>query len=106
MITNSGSCKTTEPYLPGVCIIENVASIAECEAYCTNQQSCVGYAYQHGGIGICELYPTESTCPTSVTSPEHEIMPALWDVVSSVDDLIPRPSPGFECYGKTSGRNI
>ena len=108
MINPSGNCKTTEPYLPGVCQIENVASIAECEAYCTNQQSCVGYSYQHRTSlpGYCELFPTESTCPTSLTSPEHELSSWLEDLVSSVDDLIPKTDPGFECYGKTSGRNI
>ena len=104
MITNSGVC-TSEPNWPGVCNIEKVASIADCEAYCTNQQSCVGYSYQQL-LGFCELYPTESTCPTALTSPEHELISWLEDLVGSVDDLIPKNDPGFECYGKISGRNI
>jgi len=109
LITNSGKCVTAESNWPGVCQIDKVALIADCEAYCTNQQSCVGYSYQpprqvssFSMPGFCELYPTESTCPTSLTSPEHVLHQELLNLAGSVDDLIPSTvDPFYECYGKT-----
>ena len=114
LITNSGSCITTKTNWPKICQIYKVALIAECEAYCTNQQSCVGYNYRHPGPvsgqwepGVCNLYPAESTCPTSFTSPEHDLYAGFGDPTGSVNDLRPGSNnPLYECYGKTSGRNI
>ena len=114
MITNSGQCVTAESDWPGTCQIDKVALIAECEAYCTNQQSCVGYSYRPPGQvlgipqpGFCELYPSESTCPTALTSPEHVLHQELLDLAGSADDLKPGyDNPLWECYGKISGKNI
>ena len=114
LITNSGQCVTAESDWQGVCQIDKVALITECEAYCTNQQSCVGYSYQpprqvssFSMPGFCELYPNESICPTSLTSPEHVLHQELLNLAGSVDDLIPSTvDPFYECYGKTPGKNI
>ena len=111
LITNSGQCVTAESDWQGVCQIDKVALIAECEAYCTNQQSCVGYSYRPPGQvlgisqpGFCELYTSESTCLTALTSAEHVLHQEFLDIAGSADDLIGGYVKWEKCYGKISGK--
>lgn len=104
MITNNGMCKHSNGNYLSYCYddflylsAEQKYSIAECEAYCTNHTSCVGYQYS-ASYG-CYLLPSDRTCPPSFENEEGTY------TAKTINDLIANPSSpsSFVCYGKIPG---
>ena len=77
-----------------------------CEAHCTNQPLCLGYAYQ-ASSGNCVLYPKKPTdgsveiCPPSFKA-------QTGSYAETTNDIVPESLKisGANCYTKISGNNI
>ena len=105
MIANNGICKHSNGSHLSFCHDDFLYlrdelkySIAECEAYCTDHASCVGYSYsaKYG----CYLFPSDGNCPPNFVYEEGRNT----IYAETINDLTANPSSIFVCYGKIPGK--
>ena len=70
-----------------------------CEEACTSHDACVGYSYDLGTSGYCNLYPDQRTCPSGFRG----AMLAWANIATTKDDLVAVDSADFVCKAKISG---
>ena len=102
LIESNGTCSNLDGKIPAYCVSYTFHGSREsCEAYCTDQTSCVGYTYSGGQIKNCVLFVSDDKCSTGWSYIKSE------GPVKTMNDLKPSGDErfaGFVCYGKTSGK--
>ena len=103
MITSTGMCEHVSGGEPSNCWNDSIMSIDICESYCTSQKSCVGYDYSVIASS-CELFPSDSTCPSDFEYTKAKTAKTVKDLTTSKYDI--QNPDSWICYGKTSGKCI
>ena len=105
LLSSRGDCSHTSGYSLTQCNNLNLPSVASCEAYCSNQESCLAYLHFKRRNFQCRLIISDSTCPSGFKLYGNKDWIKTAKTIANMKCYKDRVKAAV-CYGKISGKSI